>query len=199
MLQLIETVCWENGEFQRLALHEERMHRSMHHFFGLTGHPHLSDVLKIPVSIMDQKVKCRITYSDKLEKVEYDPYVLRTVRSLKLLQDDSVDYSFKLINRDALNRLFELRGDSDDILIVRNGLITDSSYANVVFLKEGVWFTPESPLLQGTKREYYLRNGQIRTMPIHPDDLTQFEEARLINAMLSIEDVDPILITNIRT
>ena len=199
MLQLIETICWENGDFQRLPLHEERMYRSGKYFFGKTSRLSLADVLAMPASYRNLKVKCRVTYSENIDNIEYEPYTPKSVRSLQLVEDDTIDYSFKLRNRDALNRLYELRGESDDILIVKDGLITDSSYANIIFLKDGVWFTPEFPLLKGTRREYYLQHGMICSMSIRPGDLWQFEAARLINAMLSMEEGDPIPVANIRS
>lgn len=197
MLQLIETICWEKGGFQRLSLHEERMFLSAARFFGQACPIHLSSLLEIPPSLQDHKVKCRVTYSDKIENIQYETYLKRSVKSLKLVYDDAIDYSFKFRDRTALNRLFGFRGESDDILIVKNGLITDTSYANIVFLKNGEWFTPELPLLRGTRREEYLRTGLIRTGSIRPEDLSHFEEARLINAMLSLEEGDPVRISDI--
>lgn len=198
MLQLIETICWENGDFQRLPLHEERMFRSVKHFYGTASPISLAEVLDMPASFREQKVKCRITYSDHIEKIDYEPYTPKSVKSLQLVPDDSIDYSYKLLNRDALNRLYALRGESDDILIVKEGRITDSSYANVIFLKDGIWFTPEFPLLKGTRRAYYLQQGMIRTMSIRPGDVKQFEAVRLINAMLSMEEGESIPVSGIR-
>jgi 4-amino-4-deoxychorismate lyase len=65
-------------------------------------------------------------------------------------------------------------------------------------LREGTWFTPENPLLKGTRREFYLQNKLISPKLIKPDELLLFEEARLINSMRSIEDGESIRITEIR-
>ena len=197
MLQLIETICFENGEFQRIPLHEERMNRSRHSLFGAHEKIDLGKLLNIPESMKDQKVRCRVTYSETIENIEYEPYVYKKIRSLKLVWDDTIDYSFKFRNRDDLNRLLCLRGSEDEILIVRNGMITDTSFTNIVFLKNETWYTPAFPLLAGTRRADYLEKKVILPSIIRPDDLYQYEEARLINAMRSLEDAEPILVSNI--
>jgi len=90
-----------------------------------------------------------------------------------------------------------MRGVCDEILVVKNGMITDTSFSNIIFLKKGTWYTPEYPLLPGTRRADYLQKNQIFPQVIKPEDLGQYEEARLINSMRSLEDADPIQISRI--
>jgi 4-amino-4-deoxychorismate lyase len=196
MLQLIETICYENGAFQRIPLHEERMKRSRQQLFGVSDLLSLSR-LSIPESLKYQKVKCRITYSFQIEEIAYEPYISKSIKSLKLVREDAIDYSHKYKNRDSLNRLLGMRGVYDEILVVKNGMITDTSFSNIILLKGGTWYTPEYPLLPGTRREFYLRKNQIFPRVIKPEDLGQYEEARLINSMRSLEDADPIQIAGI--
>jgi len=197
MFQLIETICFENGAFQRIPLHENRMNRSRYHLFGRTKQLSLNRLLCIPESLIDQKTKCRVTYSDQVEEIEYEPYIPKKIRSLQLVRDDTIDYTFKLKDREQLNRLLNQRGHADEILIVKNGFITDTSYTNIAFLREGKWFTPASPLLSGTRREEYLQKNLLFPCMIRPDELHFYEEARLINAMLSLGDTEPIPTTSI--
>ncbi len=197
MLQLIETICFENGIFQRIPLHEERLNRSRNHFLGKVEPIFLAPLLKIPESLNTNKVRCRITFTKEIESIEYELYNKRAITSLQLVFDDAIDYSYKYKQRDSLNALLSLRGNADEILVVKSGLITDTSFTNVVFLKEGVWYTPATPLLPGTRREHYLRINQIFPADIQPDDLYKYEEARLINAMLSLEDSATIPIANL--
>jgi 4-amino-4-deoxychorismate lyase len=196
MLQLIETICYENGAFQRIPLHEERMKHSRQLLFGIMEFLSLS-CLSIPESLKDQKVKCRITYSFQIEDIAYEPYINKSIKSLKLVREDAIDYSHKYKNRDSLNRLLGMRGVCDEILVVKNGMITDTSFSNIIFLKGGTWYTPEYPLLPGTRREDYLRKNQIFPQVIKPEDLGEYEEARLINSMRSLEYADPIQISGI--
>lgn len=197
MLQLIETICYDNGIFQRIPLHEERMNRSRKHLFQDMEPLSLAPILKIPESLKNEKVRCRVTYGRGIENIEYEPYSLKLIRSLKLVWDDAIDYSHKYKNRDSLNILLEDRGSKDEILIVRNGLITDTSFTNIIFLQNGYWYTPAMPLLPGTRRAEYLLNRKIFPRNIRPEELKYYEEARLINAMRSMGDSNPIQIKNI--
>ena len=59
------------------------------------------------------------------------------------------------------------------------------------------WITPEKPLLQGTQRAFLLEKEIIKTANIRVEDLVNFENARLINAMIRFEDEVDIDIKNI--
>ena len=85
-----------------------------------------------------------------------------------------------------LTDLLAQKGNSDDILIVRDGLITDTSFSNIVFSDGDKWFTPEEPLLEGTTRNRLLAEAKIHTAPVRPGDLGQFNTFRLINAMMDL-------------
>ncbi len=197
MCLLIESICYENGVFVRLPFHQSRLDRSRQHYFGDLKPIVLDQCLKVPESLTNVKVKCRVTYGQKIEAIEYETYIPKIVKSIRLVKSDTIDYSYKLKDRELLNSLFLKRCDADDIVIVKNGYLTDSCYANVVFLRNGSWFTPANPLLPGTRREYYLRNRMIFPLNIKIDDLNQFVEVRLINAMRSIEDSTSIPIERI--
>ena len=87
-----------------------------------------------------------------ITRIEFEPYVRPAVRSLKVVLSDSISYGYKSADRSALDHLFQLRGECDDILIVKKGCVTDSYYANVAFWDGKHWFTPDTPLLPGTMR-----------------------------------------------
>jgi len=197
MLQLIDTICYENGELHRLNLHDERISRSRKELFGSNNKLNISDFIQIPLDLINEKVKIRVTYSAEIEKVEYEKYVMRPFHSLKLINGDHIDYSYKYSDRSILNDLFLQRGNADDILIIKDGFITDTSYANIVCLKDGIWFTPSTPLLKGTRRESYLLSAKISSILIRPEDLEHYSEARIINAMISLEQSPGIRIENI--
>ena len=81
------------------------------------------------------------------------------------------------------NELFAKKGSCDDVIIVRNGLITDSSYANLIFFDGREWITPKVPLLEGTCRARLLASGKIKTGNIGIKELSAFKGFKLINAM----------------
>jgi len=174
------------------------MNRSRRHFLGVCSPITLSQSLIIPEDLQKQKIKCRVTYSNLIENIEYEPYINKKIESLKLIQADAIAYSFKFKNRDSLIDLLKQRGEMDEILMVRSGFITDTSFTNIVFLQNGYWYTPAMPMLAGTRREDYLKNCKIFPRNIRPSELKYYEEARLINAMRSLENAEPILIEQIR-
>lgn len=196
-MQLIETICFEGGRFHRVDFHNERLNRSRSDLLGSQDKLRIEEFLQIPEGLSGKKVKCRVLYSHKIERIEYEEYKIREVRSLKMVEGDHINYAYKYADRSSLNGLLHSKGTADEVLIVKNGFLTDTSYSNIVFHKNGDWFTPLDPLLRGTRREYYLSVGKIQTALIRPQDLREFSEARLINAMISLEESEGIPIENI--
>ena len=74
------------------------------------------------------------------------------------------------------------------MLIIRNGLITDTSYANVALFDGANWYTPKVPLLPGTQRAYLLDKGVIIPREIKAVELSQYVLVKLFNAMLNWEE-----------
>ena len=198
MCQFIETICYENGNFQRIELHNERCNRTRNHFFGIQPEIRLESHLSVPPYLKAGTVKCTVTYEIEIVKIEYVLYEIRPIRSLRLIVDNAIDYNFKYADRSKLVRLYQNRWYCDDILIIKNGFITDISYANIIFLLEKRWYSPERPLLSGTRLRSYLEQGRITPAPLRPEDLSSFSEARMINAMVSIEQSPVIPIGEIR-
>ena len=77
-----------------------------------------------------------------------------------------------------------------DILIVKNGLITDTSYSNIILYNGKEWFTPKSFILNGVKRQYLLNTGKVKEIKITLENLKNFEKISLINAMLEPQDIE---------
>ncbi|MDH5399977.1 MAG: aminotransferase class IV [Cyclobacteriaceae bacterium] len=190
MCLFIESIKVSQGKPGLLELHQERLDRTYNKFFPKATPPCLRKMIALPDNLPINIVyKCRVVYGKTIENVSYTPYVLRPVKQLKIVHADDLDYSFKYEDRKALQRLFETRGDADDVLIVKNGFVTDTSYANVVlFHPEAGWVTPQHCLLDGVQRQYLLRQGKIRAVPIREEDLWDYTEARIINAMITLEE-----------
>ena len=112
---------------------------------------------------------------------------MQNLKSLKLVAIDHLDYTLKYSNREKLEALFAQRGKCDDVLIVRKGRITDSSYANVVFYDGEDWWTPDLPLLEGTCRARLLDQGDIKEAPLMVEDLKKFLGLKLINALRDMD------------
>jgi 4-amino-4-deoxychorismate lyase len=197
MYLFIETICYEGGAFQRIELHNARFNSTRKQFFGMQTNLQLELLLSIPPTMKSQTVKCTITYASAIIDIDYSIYKIRPLSSLQMVCSDSIDYSFKFANRTIVNSLFNLRDQSDDILIIKNGFIADTSYANIVFKRKNLWYSPQNPLLKGTRLQSYLNEKRITPALLSIKDLPLFSEARIINAMISIENSPVIRIENI--
>ena len=69
-------------------------------------------------------------------------------------------------------------------IIVRRGLLTDTSIANIALFDGKDWFTPKLPLLRGTCRTALIDNGIIKEKDIRPEELSSYSFVRLFNAMI---------------
>ena len=189
MCRFIETICINDGVIENLSAHNERMNNTIRVHYGSSA---------MPVSLEDfitaegckGRTRCRVEYTSAVEKVEYFPYSIREVKSLQLVNDDMAEYSFKYADRSVLDRNFSLRDNADDVVIVRSGMLTDTSIANIALYKEGKWFTPKYPLSKGTRRARLLTEGIIEEDIIMADSLHKYEKIRLFNAMISFGEVE---------
>lgn len=196
MKTFIETIKIKDGKFYNLNLHLERMNRTTEHFFNS---PILLPVRDkdIPYEMRSGLIKCRVTYSKDIIGIEFEKYQLRKIRSLKLITNSNIDYSYKSADRTEFRIHNEQKGDADEILIIKNDFITDTSFSNIVLRNSQGLFTPDTPLLKGVKRELLLRNGIIKECPIRIDFLKDFTHIHLINAMIDFEDNVALPISNI--
>lgn len=178
-----EAIKLKDGVLYNLSYHEMRMRRTIEHFFGIS----FPLLIEIPEDKMIGLYKCRVVYSDQIHSVEFIPYSFRVVRNLALVQDDSIDYTYKYTDRVVLNALLTKSG-CDDIIIIKDGYVTDASSSNLVFEDKTGLYTPSSYLLRGTKREYLLEKGIIKERTIKEENIKEYDSIFLINAMIDLED-----------
>ncbi|WP_201351792.1 aminotransferase class IV family protein [Hydrogenimonas urashimensis] len=183
---LFETICIHNGAIQHLSLHQMRLERSQAALFEEYEPIDLGKVVRPPSG--KGVLKCRVLYAQRLAEVTYEPYRPRPVSTLKAIEA-RIDYAHKFSDREAIEDLFARRGEADDILIIREGMVTDTSVANIAFLKDRHWYTPKNPLLKGTTRERLLRSGFLIPREIRLDELSSFEGFALLNAMIGFQPV----------
>ncbi|KGE86369.1 MAG: aminotransferase class IV [Phaeodactylibacter xiamenensis] len=196
--RLLETICCQNGRLKGLVFHQARVRRSAH-ALGWTTLPNLHSIT-IPQRFQEGRYKCRVLYREYIETVEFTPYAIRPVHRLTLANADHIDYACKYEDRALINAAFAERGAADDVLFVKNGLLTDTSYANIALWDGSRWLTPRQPMLEGTRRARLLEQGRISTADIHAASLDQFEKIALFNAMMDLEEGPVIAVhpTNIR-
>jgi 4-amino-4-deoxychorismate lyase len=187
---LFETIRLHNGCYFNLELHQNRMNASRRSLFGCHELLKLDTKFPVPREYLEGTFKCKVYYKEDISGIEFLPYQRSSIHSLKVLFADEIEYSHKFVERCAIEELYERRGISNDILIVKNGYITDTSYANVCFYsKERGWFTPRTPLLAGTMRQKLINEGKVALEDISLEMLSQFEHVSLINAMIQLGDL----------
>jgi len=186
-MRFIETLLISD-KIENLELHNIRMNKTRKDFFNL---PPLD--LKDYVQIIPNK-RVRVTYSKEIENIQYFEINKREFKTFKIVYCDDIDYSYKYADRKHLNALKPAK--VDEIFIIKNNLITDSTISNLAFFDGKEWLTPKTPLLKGTKREELISKNLLTPTDISPNELKNFSKIALINAVLGffiIEDFDIIL------
>lgn len=196
MCRLIESIRVENKQLCNIEWHNKRFNKALKDLFGIDTNFDLSKAIYIPEDMSTEIYKCRILYKRQIESIEFQPYTIRSIKTLKLIEDDTIEYSYKYKNREVFTRLMEKRGEADDILIIKNGCITDTSYSNIVFFDGKQWFTPDTYLLNGTQRQRLIAEGLIQEKHITTSDLENFSFIKPINAMLDFDKTACVDIIN---
>ncbi len=196
MFRFFETIKIIDGLMQNIDYHQNRMDDTLI-FYGEQNNFFISET-QIPEEYKRGLVKFRLDYDSQNYKTEFSFYKKRNIRSLKIISYDDIEYPFKFNDRKMFLHLLSKKQDCDDILIVKDGKITEASFCNVILFDGDKWFTPDSPLLNGTCRQRMLKAGKIEEKTILRSDLSSFQSLVLINSMIGENFEDPILINYIK-
>jgi len=180
---LLETVRIENGEAFNLPYHQVRFDKSRHDFYGNTTAIDLASHIEAPPKGL---YRCRILYAESIRHIEYLPYTPKTIRSLTIVPSD-IDYRYKYADRTALDALLQAHPQADEVIIEKDGLLCDTTIANIAFFNGEHWVTPKRPLLEGTMRALFLDKGLLRTADITREHLTHYTHVALMNAMIGFK------------
>lgn len=185
MCLLLETIKLENGNLVNLKYHNQRFNKARKNLFSLEKED-LSELIQIPEIYKTGLFRCRILYQQEIKKIEFIPHQLKPIKSLQIVTDNTIIYSYKYADRTQLQKLYEQRASADDIIIIKNGLVTDCFIGNLVFFDGKNWLTPKSPLLRGTQRQKLLDEGNIKEAIIAKDELSTFEFVGIINVFYNL-------------
>ncbi|MET3034467.1 aminotransferase class IV [Chryseobacterium sp. NRRL B-14859] len=188
MSQFIESIKVEDQEIFLLELHQKRVNQTFSHF----GKEETIDLAKIYKNLQhdeDGLFKLRIAYDlDKRIRTQMIPYAIPEIQDFQLVENNSFDYSFKFEDRKELDKM-KMKAKAEEIIIVRNNHITDTSFSNLLFLKGKEWFTPNSYLLNGVQRQNLLKHKKIKETEITLQNIKQFSHFQLINALNDFDDM----------
>lgn len=188
MSQFIESIKVEDRKIFLLDLHQKRINETFAHF-GKEGSLDLGKIFQEMQHDEDGLYKLKITYDleGKFSKMLI-PYAISEISEIQLVENNSYDYSFKFADRKELEKMLQ-KSRTDEIMIVKNNHITDTSYANILFKKGKDWFTPSTYLLNGVQRQHLLKTKKIKEAEITLQNLKEYSHFQIINAMNDFDDM----------
>ncbi|GAB3507887.1 aminotransferase class IV [Emticicia fontis] len=173
------------------------MEQSRKDLLGIDEKVNLADLIQIPDWVGEGRYRCRVSYKNEIEKIEFFEYHFKHPKTIQLVEDTNIVYPYKFEDRSRFQQVLTQNLQADDAIITHNGNLTDATFANVAFFDGSDWLTPHTPLLKGTKRQYLLDNKVLKEATIKIDDLKYFSQLSLINAMRDLNIVyDFTLYTN---
>lgn len=189
MFPFVETIKCLNGKLINLDYHQRRFDLTRNSFFMEADPIQLDNVVKVASNYSQGLYKCRVLYGSTIQKVEFSEQKNRQIKTLKIVYNNEIDYTYKSTDREKLNQLFAQKGHCDDILIVKNGYLTDSYIANIVLFDGHSWRTPDTPLLKGTQRMRLLEAGIIKSCSVPIEDIARYSHVGLINSFWDLENM----------
>jgi len=187
MCRFIETIKIIDGKPVNIEFHQKRVNETLRKFFGSKTELDLQNIFET-VGVESKKLlKCKIVYSKSIHTIQINEYKKKIISEIRLVNSGTLIYNYKFENRDELNSLLK-KSLADEVIIIKNNHLADTSYSNIVFQDGNKFLTPSTPLLNGTKRQKLLSDGLIIEAELLKSDLKFFSYFYLINAMLDIEE-----------
>ena len=189
---LLETIKIEEGIVHNLTYHQKRLNRSRQALFGSKE---ILDLQKNIIAPLKGCYRCRVLYNYKIHSIEYILYQPKMISNIQLIETP-ISYNYKYADRSMLEALQSQAFQSDEVLIVRNGYLTDTTIANIALYDGDTWVTPKKPLLRGIMREKLLDEGFLKIKKIKEEDLSKYTQVGLMNAMLGFKILKNITIVD---
>ena len=187
MYQFIESIKIQDQKIFLLDFHQKRVNETFANF-GKEGSLDLEKIYKKLDHDDNGLYKLRIVYDlEKNYKSQLIPYAFPQIENFQLVENNTLDYSFKFEDRKAFDQMNNA-AKAEEIIIVKNNHITDSSYANLLFLKDKQWFAPTTFLLNGVQRQHLLQSKKIKETEITLQNLKEFSHFQIINAMNTMDN-----------
>ena len=196
MSRLLESIKVYNKRLYNIEYHNVRMNNSRAELFNAKEQIDLGKIISVPEDLSNELYKCRIIYTVEIISVDFQKYSEKKISSLQLVRDDDIIYTHKYEDRTEIEKHLSV-AKADEILIIKNGFVTDTGFSNVVFSDGTKYFTPSSPLLKGTKRAKLIADGIIQEEEVRTNDIQKFKFVYLVNALLDLKEENRIPIEKI--
>lgn len=181
-----ETIKSVDGVLQHIDYHQARFDKTRQECYGCADKISLSSLLSPPKGLT---CRVRVEYAHEVLHVAYIPYLPRQINSFCIVESN-LTYAYKWSNREEINAL-KVEG-YDDIIIVKNGLLSDTSIANIALLINGQWVTPKKPLLEGVTRRRLIDNGFLKVENLTTKSLQTMEKFAIINALIGFKIIENV-------
>jgi 4-amino-4-deoxychorismate lyase len=184
-----ETIRIEDGKIYYIEYHNKRLNQTIYKNFRKKSDIDLLNFIEPP---KDGLYRCKVFYDKEIKKIEFFPYTPKKIKSLKLVEAN-INYPYKHIDRSNIEALIK-KDEADDIVIIKNGYITDTSIANIALFFENRWYTPKEPLLKGTTRDRLIKSRFLIPANLTKTDIKKAKKIALMNAMIGFCEVDAKII-----
>jgi 4-amino-4-deoxychorismate lyase len=167
----------------------------MAHFFPnqkpILLHTHLSPPKQPGI------VKCKITYDATNVEVTYTPYIKKIVQHIGLIKVD-FSYPYKSTNRTPFTTNQTHFKQFDELIFIKNGLLADTTIANIALLIDDQWLTPLQPLLPGTTRARLLETKELFETNLSYKALQDAKKIAFLNAMIGFDIQEDGILSSIK-
>lgn len=187
MSQCFESIKVENGKLFNIEEHNLRLNKTIKDIFNKNSNIDLKNHIKPPKD--NTLYRCKVIYDDSIKDIQFYPYTPRKIKSFKIIHSN-IKYSHKYADRVSIDKLFLQRDSCDDILIVgENGLLKDTSIANIAVKKGDIWFTPKSPLLHGSMKNRLIKENILYEKDLFIQDIKNIDSFVIINTMIGFHEI----------
>ena len=177
-----ETIKCDDYEVFNLEYHQKRIAKTVGLNINLSEYVY-------PIS--NKLLRCKLIYDETgVLEVNYFEYKKRDIKTFKLVYDENIEYSKKYLNRKSLDELYTKKENYDEIIIIKDGFISDTSIANIAIFYDNKWLTPKKPLLEGTTRTRLIEEGKLQEKDISIKMLQKCEKLALMNAMIGFDEIE---------
>jgi 4-amino-4-deoxychorismate lyase len=188
MSQFFESIRVKDGIAENLGFHQLRVDRTLKAFDASNHSVELAKIVQELILPVEGLFKLRVSFDlNGNHQSAFTPYHYKQIQNFALVDIKGYRYDYKFSNRDWINEALTQSG-KDEIVMHDGGLIKDCSYTNIVFFDGANWFTPATPLLEGTQRAKLIQEGIIIAKALHVNDIHSFKKFKCINAMIHWED-----------
>lgn len=190
MCLFFETIKVVDGEIQNLNYHLNRIYNTQTAHYKKSN---ISEIEKFFEYFKHQEngtFKLKIIYSTTIKKTEITPYKLLIKNKLKFFEKSNLQYRFKFFDRSELVSIEKQLAENELGIVVQNQYLTDATYGNIVLWDGENYLTPNTTLLNGTKRQKYLDEGVIKIDTIKIHNLNKYKKLYLINSMIDLGEIE---------